>query len=177
MSAGWQAPVKARGVSCRWLFWELRSVNRSPRHAGPSSRRRNGARQGARQVWAIVTIGLGLGAGAFGIGHYVTVTREAAAVAAALASAADDEIYTGSILYMPDSGSAAGNSCSTIKTGNSPTTVMSIAIALPIAASTTRPSNGRLPACASSVQASATTDFRTRFLPVRLDICPQCDFR
>jgi hypothetical protein len=79
---------------------------RSPRHAGPSSRRRNGARQGARQVWAIVTIGLGLGAGAFGIGHYVTVTREAAAVAAALASADDDEIYTGSILYMPDSGSA-----------------------------------------------------------------------
>jgi hypothetical protein len=52
-----------------------------------------------------VTIGLCLGAGAFEIGRYVTVTRQAAAMAAASA-AADDEIYTGSILYMPDSGNA-----------------------------------------------------------------------
>lgn len=72
-------------------------MNRSPRYARPSPRRR----RGSRQVWAIVTIGLCLGAGAFGIGRYATVTRQAAAVAAA-----DDEIYTGSILYMPDSGNA-----------------------------------------------------------------------
>jgi hypothetical protein len=50
-------------------------------------------------------MGLCLGAGAFGIGRYVNVTRQAAAVAAVLA-AADDDIYTGSILYMPDSGNA-----------------------------------------------------------------------
>jgi hypothetical protein len=85
-------------------------VNRSLRHTRPSPRRRNGARQASRQrsrqVWAIVTIGLCLGAGAFGIGRYVTVTREAAALAAAWAAADDDEIYTGSILYMPDSGNA-----------------------------------------------------------------------
>jgi hypothetical protein len=74
-------------------------VNRSPRFARPTPRRRNGS----RQVWAIVMIGLCLGAGAFGIGRYVTVTRQAAAVEAASA-ADDDEIYTGSILYMPDSG-------------------------------------------------------------------------
>jgi hypothetical protein len=104
MSAGREAPIKAGGVSCHRLFWELRSVDRSPRHARPSPRRK-GSRQGARQVWAILTIGLCLGMGAFGIGRYVTVTRQAAAVAAALA-AADGEIYTGSILYMPDSGNA-----------------------------------------------------------------------
>jgi hypothetical protein len=80
-------------------------VNRSPRQARPSPGRREGTRQGSRQVWAIVTIGLCLGAGAFGIGRYVTVTRGAAVVATALA-AADDEIYTGSILYMPESGGA-----------------------------------------------------------------------
>jgi hypothetical protein len=76
-------------------------VNRLPRYARPSPR----PRKGSRQVWAIVSIGLCLGAGAFGIGRYVTVTRQAAAQAATLA-AADDEIYTGSILYMPDSGNA-----------------------------------------------------------------------
>jgi hypothetical protein len=90
------------------LFWELRSVDRSPRYARPSPRRRKGAGPGSGQVWAIVTIGLCLGAGAFGLGRYVAVTRQAAAVAMAdaLAAADDDGIYTGSILYMPDSGNA-----------------------------------------------------------------------
>jgi hypothetical protein len=36
----------------------------------------------------------------------VIVTRQAAAVAVALAAVDDDDIYTGSILYMPDSGNA-----------------------------------------------------------------------
>ena len=85
-------------------------MNRSPRHARPSPHRRNGARQGSRQgsrqVLAIVIIGLCLGTGAFGVGRYVTVKREAAAMAAALAAADDDEIYTGSILYTPNTGNA-----------------------------------------------------------------------
>ncbi len=82
-------------------------MNRSPRYARPSPRRRNGARQGSRQAWAIVTVGLFLGVGAFGTGRYVSVQREAAAAAAAaLAAAYDDEIYTGSILYMPNVGNA-----------------------------------------------------------------------
>ncbi|HEY1981488.1 MAG TPA: hypothetical protein VGH13_15535, partial [Xanthobacteraceae bacterium] len=80
-------------------------MNRPPRYARPSPRRRKASRPASRQVWTVVTIGLCLGAGAFGIGRYVTVTRQAAAQAAAVA-AADDEIYTGSILYMPDSGNA-----------------------------------------------------------------------
>jgi hypothetical protein len=78
-------------------------VNRSSRYARPAPRGRKRTRQGARQVWAILTIGLCLGTGAFAIGRYVTETRQAAAAAAALA-AADNEIYTGSILYMPNSG-------------------------------------------------------------------------
>ena len=43
-------------------------MNRSPRYARPSPRGRKGSRQRARQVWAIVAMGLCLGTGAFGIG-------------------------------------------------------------------------------------------------------------
>lgn len=64
---------------------------------------RSGVRQGSRQVWAIVAIGLCLGATAFGMGRYVTAERDAAAAGAA---ATDGEIYTGTILYMPESGNA-----------------------------------------------------------------------
>jgi hypothetical protein len=77
-----------------------------PRYARPSPRRRKGTRPGPRQVGAIVAISLCFCAGAFGIGRYVILTRQAAAVAAALAAVDDDDIYTGSILYMPDSGNA-----------------------------------------------------------------------
>jgi hypothetical protein len=77
-------------------------VSRSPSFARPSPRRR--PRNGSGQVWAIVTVGLFLGAGAFGISLYVAITRQDAAVAGVWTAADDDEIYTGSILYMPDSG-------------------------------------------------------------------------
>ena len=61
-------------------------------------------RQGSRQVWAIVAVGVCLGASAFGMSRYVAAAREAVASAGA---ATDDEIYTGTILYMP----ASGNAC------------------------------------------------------------------
>ena len=70
-----------------------------------SRARRRRVRQGSRQVWAIVAIGLGLGASAFGMSRYVAAAREAVASAAA-GAATDDEIYTGTILYMPASGTA-----------------------------------------------------------------------
>jgi hypothetical protein len=61
-------------------------------------------RDAVRQTLAVIAVGALLGGSLFATGEYVTARQKAAAVAAALATASDDEIYTGSILYMPDEG-------------------------------------------------------------------------
>lgn len=71
----------------------------------PRSRKRT-RRAGNRpsQVGLVVALGALLGLGAFGIDDYVTAKQAAAKAAAAAAAASDEEIYTGSILYIPDRG-------------------------------------------------------------------------
>ena len=61
-------------------------------------------RDNLRQTIAVVGIGAVLGASLFATGEYITARQRASAAAAARAAANDDEIYTGSILYMPDEG-------------------------------------------------------------------------
>jgi hypothetical protein len=56
-----------------------------------------------RQTAVVVTIGTLLGVALFVTGGYLTVGRHAAAPQPAVAQN-DDELYTGSILYMPDDG-------------------------------------------------------------------------
>jgi hypothetical protein len=72
-------------------------MTRFPR---PSMIRRR-ARNRSRQVWTVIGFGLALGIAALATEEYATATRYAKAAAAAQS---DDEIYTGSILYMPDEG-------------------------------------------------------------------------
>jgi hypothetical protein len=72
-------------------------MDRFPRPAKTRPR----ARSGSRQTIVVMAIGAGLGLGVLGIEQYVTA-RQAAAVAAATPS--NGEIYTGSVLYMPDVG-------------------------------------------------------------------------
>jgi hypothetical protein len=74
-----------------------RSMNRFPR---PSTTRLR-ARTGSRQTLVVVAIGTALALGALATGELVTAKGEKAAAAA---GSSDDEIYTGSILYMPDDG-------------------------------------------------------------------------
>jgi len=71
-------------------------MDRFPRPA----RTRPRARSGSRQTLAVLAIGTGLGLGVIGIEQYATARR----VVAAAAVPSDSEIYTGSILYMPDVG-------------------------------------------------------------------------
>jgi len=61
------------------------------------------AGNGARQVLVVITIGACLSLGVLGINDHAKAMRQAAAAAVA----GNDEIYTGSILYMPD----RGNTC------------------------------------------------------------------
>jgi hypothetical protein len=70
-------------------------MNRFPR---PSTTRPR-ARNSARQTLGVVAIGTALALGSVAIAEFVTVRAERAAIAA---GASDDEIYTGSILYMPN---------------------------------------------------------------------------
>jgi hypothetical protein len=73
------------------------------RFARPSKKaRRAGNRPG--QVGLVVAIGAVLGFAAFGIDDYVTAKKTAAKAAATALAASDEEIYTGSILYMPNRG-------------------------------------------------------------------------
>ncbi len=64
--------------------------------------RRAGNRPG--QVGLVLAIGVFLGLAAFGTDNYVTAKKAAAKAAAAALVASDQEIYTGSILYMLDRG-------------------------------------------------------------------------
>jgi hypothetical protein len=82
------------------------------------SRRKRRKRDGAGQTVAVVAIGALLAAGLFATGKYVVMQQRAPApvrIAAAVpavtgakartaAASSDDEIYTGSILYMPFEG-------------------------------------------------------------------------
>jgi hypothetical protein len=57
-----------------------------------------------RQTLGVIAIGALLGTSLFATGEYITARQRASAAAAAAAAANDEEIYTGSILYMPDEG-------------------------------------------------------------------------
>jgi hypothetical protein len=61
-------------------------------------------RDSVRQTLAVIAAGSLLGVSLFATGEYITAKQRASAQAAALAAAKDDEIYTGSILYMPVEG-------------------------------------------------------------------------
>jgi hypothetical protein len=60
---------------------------------------------GLRQTLGVIAVGVLIGTSLFATGEYVTALQRASAAAAA-AAANDEEIYTGSILYMPDEGRA-----------------------------------------------------------------------
>jgi hypothetical protein len=69
------------------------------RFARPAQKRAR-ARNGAHEVLAVVAIGVTLGLGIFAADGYIATERHAAVAKPAAGN--DDEIYTGSILYMPD---------------------------------------------------------------------------
>jgi hypothetical protein len=69
------------------------------RFARPAKKRPR-AMNRAHEILAVVAIGVTLGFGAFATDGYIAAKRHAAA--AKPAAGKDDEIYTGSILYMPD---------------------------------------------------------------------------
>ncbi|MFZ0424340.1 MAG: hypothetical protein WAL80_15810 [Xanthobacteraceae bacterium] len=73
------------------------------RFARPQKKTRRG-RNRPSQVGLVLAVGAVLGFAAFGIDDYVTAKKAAAKAAAAALAASDEEIYTGSILYMPDRG-------------------------------------------------------------------------
>ena len=70
------------------------------------AQKRRQSRNRPRQVAAVLAIGVSLGIAAFGTDAYVVAKRQSAAVKphTTVVAADDDEIYTGSILFMPDSG-------------------------------------------------------------------------
>jgi hypothetical protein len=55
-----------------------------------------------RQTLGVIVVGVLLGTGLFAAGEYISARQRANAAAAAAAN--DEEIYTGSILYMPEEG-------------------------------------------------------------------------
>jgi hypothetical protein len=61
-------------------------------------------RDAVRQTLAVIAIGAALGGSLFAGGEYISARQKAAAAAAAVTAASGDEIYTGSILYVPDQG-------------------------------------------------------------------------
>jgi len=65
---------------------------------------RSSRRDSVRQTLGVIVAGTLLGTSLFAAGEYITVRQRASAAAAAAAAANDEEIYTGSILYMPDEG-------------------------------------------------------------------------
>jgi len=71
-------------------------MNRFPRSAKKARRR---GQSGSRQAMAVVALAAALGLGALAADKYAVAMRPAPA-----AAPNDDEIYTGSILYMPNDG-------------------------------------------------------------------------
>jgi hypothetical protein len=82
------------------VAWSFDAMNRFARPAKKA--RRAGNRPS--QVGMVIAIGACLGFAAFGVDDYVAAKKAAAKAAAVALAASDDEIYTGSILYMPDRG-------------------------------------------------------------------------
>jgi hypothetical protein len=69
-----------------------------------SAKNRPHGRSNLRQVFfVVVALGSTLGLGALATDRYVVLSRSQTATAAAVAAANGDDLYTGSILYMPDS--------------------------------------------------------------------------
>ena len=65
---------------------------------------RSSRRDSVRQTLGVIAVGVLLGTSLFATGEYITARQRASAAAAAAAAANVEEIYTGSILYMPDEG-------------------------------------------------------------------------
>jgi hypothetical protein len=76
-----------------------RDMNRFPRPS--KARRRRRARNRGRQAWIVITFGCTLSLGALATDEYMLLQQQRAAARSALS---DDEIYTGSILYLPNRG-------------------------------------------------------------------------
>jgi hypothetical protein len=81
-------------------------MSRVPRHV---KTRRQPSRNRPRQIAAVIAIGGCLGFAGFSTDAYITAKQKAAVAKAAVTLVAtgngnDDEIYTGSILFMPESG-------------------------------------------------------------------------
>jgi hypothetical protein len=81
------------------IFTGHQQMSRLPR----PSKAHAPARDGVRQAVVVLAIGALVGLGLLATDEYVTV-RQRAAAAAAAAAQSDGEIYTGSILFMPDNG-------------------------------------------------------------------------
>jgi hypothetical protein len=69
---------------------------RRPRRPAKTRKR---AKNRVQEALAVVAVGIVLGVGAFATDSYIAAERHAAPSKAA--AGGDDEIYTGSILYMP----------------------------------------------------------------------------
>jgi hypothetical protein len=67
---------------------------------------RKRTRHSGRQVLGVVAVGALLGASLFATGEYISLRQRmhTAAAATMAAGANDDELYTGSILFMPNEG-------------------------------------------------------------------------
>jgi hypothetical protein len=72
-------------------------------HAPANRPKVNAPKYDVRQTAVVITIGTLLGIALFVTGGYLTARQQAAAPQPAIAQN-DDEVYTGSILYMPDEG-------------------------------------------------------------------------
>jgi hypothetical protein len=66
-------------------------------------RQKNRARSSFREILTVSALGATLALGVVAAEQYVVAKRHAAAARVAAAAVSDEEIYTGSILYMPDS--------------------------------------------------------------------------
>jgi hypothetical protein len=66
-------------------------------------RQKNRARSRFHEILTVSALGATLALGVVATDQYVVAKRHAAAARVAAAAVSDEEIYTGSILYMPDS--------------------------------------------------------------------------
>jgi hypothetical protein len=97
MSATVARKALRRRVWCDGSLGAAVTMDLRPR----SSIKRRRASGGWRQAWVVIAFGITLALAALAGDEYVVLKRQAAAAANA---PGDEEIYTGSILYMPDEG-------------------------------------------------------------------------
>ena len=100
MSGDVQYAADVRAPLGGWRVGGSRSMGRPARQR----KTRLLERDSVRQTLAVIAAGTLLGVSLFATGEYITAKQRASAQAAALAAAKDEEIYTGSILYMPVEG-------------------------------------------------------------------------